>query len=566
MNRSAGWLFFAALAFAFLISARAPAVDFVRGDANGDGQVTFADAHKILSSLFLSGLDVQCGDALDADNDGQVMIRDAIYVLRYRVLGDAPPPAPFPQPGIDDSDADEADEWWPCDSYGDGTPVEDPQAAIEVLDSVAPGGGDRSATIVLGMSNSYRLAGYSAELDLGGIGGRYEQTPDGLFDLTGAYYEPGFLAALTDDSTGHLNVGFLANFVNSIYIPARETRLALEVRICLKPGTSAGDYPITLVGAEMAEHFTGRRIEPTLTAGTLTILEDIAESECVLDAPGPTTQSTELLDVLFELGDTSASPGSEVLVPFIVSMSDHACGTGARFSVDFDEEVLRLVDIETVIERPDGQPLYREDSYIDNEDSIPGSSGLEEGFATGRYTYSSWSTEPLVCLPVNDQFTLLNFRFQVRPDAAIQVSEVRFVDGGEYYDWHMGELRYRQYDNSLSVGQTSLPPELVHSFVFVNGRVDIVPDVTVFIRGDASADNAVEMSDAISILGFLFLGSRRPACFDAADANDDGRIDVSDPIAILQFLYLGGEPLPAPQGTPGEDPTDDEMTCARMGA
>ncbi len=31
-------------------------------------------------------------------------------------------------------------------------------------------------------------------------------------------------------------------------------------------------------------------------------------------------------------------------------------------------------------------------------------------------------------------------------------------------------------------------------------------------------------------------------CKDAADVNDDGKLDLSDPVSILGFLFLGGSP------------------------
>jgi hypothetical protein len=48
---------------------------------------------------------------------------------------------------------------------------------------------------------------------------------------------------------------------------------------------------------------------------------------------------------------------------------------------------------------------------------------------------------------------------------------------------------------------------------------------------------------------------------DAADANDDGAVNIADGSAILGRLFLGWEPLSAPSGSPGPDPTPDEPGC-----
>ena len=78
-----------------------------------------------------------------------------------------------------------------------------------------------------------------------------------------------------------------------------------------------------------------------------------------------------------------------------------------------------------------------------------------------------------------------------------------------------------------------------------------------FIRGDANADQELDISDAISTLAFLFLGRSAGSCLDAQDANDDGGIDVSDPVYVFGYLFVGGAAPPAPYPDPGPDPTED---------
>jgi hypothetical protein len=85
-----------------------------------------------------------------------------------------------------------------------------------------------------------------------------------------------------------------------------------------------------------------------------------------------------------------------------------------------------------------------------------------------------------------------------------------------------------------------------------------------FVRGDASGDGKIDLSDAIATLQFLFLGGEDPACPDAADDDDSGRLDLTDPIYVLQYLFLGGEapPAPGPRAC-GPDPTEDLLgPCA----
>ena len=79
-----------------------------------------------------------------------------------------------------------------------------------------------------------------------------------------------------------------------------------------------------------------------------------------------------------------------------------------------------------------------------------------------------------------------------------------------------------------------------------------------FIRGDSDGSGRVDITDSVSTLGYLFLGSREPLCFDAADSNDDAGIDIADPVFVHNGLFGGGPDPPPPGGLScGTDPTAD---------
>jgi hypothetical protein len=87
-----------------------------------------------------------------------------------------------------------------------------------------------------------------------------------------------------------------------------------------------------------------------------------------------------------------------------------------------------------------------------------------------------------------------------------------------------------------------------------------------FRRGDATADGSINITDAISLLGHLFLGTEPPACPDAADADDSGRLVLTDAIAILGFLFQNGVPLAEPAAACGRDPEPDALgDCSTPG-
>jgi hypothetical protein len=83
----------------------------------------------------------------------------------------------------------------------------------------------------------------------------------------------------------------------------------------------------------------------------------------------------------------------------------------------------------------------------------------------------------------------------------------------------------------------------------------------VFLRGEANGDGRVDLSDAVSILGYLFLGTIAPACPDAADVDDSGALDLSDAVYLLNHLFLGSRQPPEPYPAPGRDPTSDPLAC-----
>lgn len=62
-------------------------------------------------------------------------------------------------------------------------------------------------------------------------------------------------------------------------------------------------------------------------------------------------------------------------------------------------------------------------------------------------------------------------------------------------------------------------------------------DLVSFIRGDADADGAVGLNDAVFCLHALFFFDVDPPCFRALDVNESGDVDLSDAISILILLF-----------------------------
>jgi hypothetical protein len=92
---------------------------FVRGNANDDLKVNIADAIWMINELFFSGPASPCRDAADANDDGATDSADAAYLIAFQFQvpeGSPPPPAPYPDCGVDPSGDDDG---VPCESSGD---------------------------------------------------------------------------------------------------------------------------------------------------------------------------------------------------------------------------------------------------------------------------------------------------------------------------------------------------------------------------------------------------------------------------------------------------------------
>ncbi|MBI4604603.1 MAG: hypothetical protein HY721_21795 [Planctomycetes bacterium] len=145
----------------------------------------------------------------------------------------------------------------------------------------------------------------------------------------------------------------------------------------------------------------------------------------------------------------------------------------------------------------------------------------------------------------------------------------RFTSLGERYseEAELRRLDVIQLSSSIEGRRTVEGGETY--LVEVLGRAP-EPPAPVFHRGDADENRSLQLTDAVRILGNLYLGQGELPCADAADANDDGALDISDAVRILGFIFMG-DVSPAPPGPPGfescgPDPTPDFLDCAEYRA
>lgn len=536
--------------------------EFVRGDVNGDGKVSLADCHYLHQWLVSRGPSPGCNDTGDVDDDGRFRVDDSMYIFRHLSIGEFIPP-PFPLAGPDPTPNGGA-PLAGCASYGGGEALTDGMAKLKILNATAEA--DGIATIRVAMSSSRSIAGFRGTLRLAGIianfSGRLERhyalpVPD---DLTGTVVtisqDPQFtidsrsFIRVTDDA---LDFGFLRMRPwMPDWIPPGDEVPVTEFKVCLAEGVREGSYPLTLVGGELVDAETGREIVPALEEGVLTVLADVLPGS---GCPGVTPQKcpppfADLKDLraVFSLPEVAARPGESFSVPLnIFATGDIRL---YAFSVDFNEEILEATGVDFTFEKPDGSEYHWKSARFNEHNLIQGSSGMDEGFLIGGAHFSR--TDDCNNIPALVETEACRLNLRVLPDAQPGSYGLKFMDGVEWVSVPRGLNQAYFVFGRLFLG------ERAEGFTFLDGTVHVVPDAPLFRRGDADRDGKVNITDAINLLGFLFLGGSSPLCPDAMDANDDRRLDVSDAVASLGFLFLGEAAIPAPgPSVCGPDPTED---------
>jgi len=61
-----------------------------------------------------------------------------------------------------------------------------------------------------------------------------------------------------------------------------------------------------------------------------------------------------------------------------------------------------------------------------------------------------------------------------------------------------------------------------------------------YICGDASADQEVNVSDAVYIINYVFVSGNPPQPMEAGDTNCDATVNVSDAVWIINYIFVGG--------------------------
>ena len=87
-----------------------------------------------------------------------------------------------------------------------------------------------------------------------------------------------------------------------------------------------------------------------------------------------------------------------------------------------------------------------------------------------------------------------------------------------------------------------------------------------FVRGDCNDSGAIDLSDPLFLLGWLFSGGATPTCDGACDIDDGDDLNIADAVGLLSYLFASGAPPEAPFPDCGSDPSAGALGCATFAA
>lgn len=279
--------------------------------------------------------------------------------------------------------------------------------------------------------------------------------------------------------------------------------------------------------------------------------------EDTTSCPNYTVEAPQDTDDVIRIGSVEAAPGEEVEIPVYVTNS-----------VDIDA-IQMVVRYDPALFTPIEDWA---DGGINYQDTAVGA--ILDSMGSHQFYFSSLQAHPEEgVFTVGIVPSMIHIGYELQPGIETLVAKLRGVVSPQAQP---GTVIVLEPTNGPD-GNGVKPPllmknELTHRgdarFVALfpqtePGNLAIVDDITFFIRGDSNGDGVTNLSDAVHILGFLFLGGTGPSCKDASDADDSGVIELTDAVVILRTLFLGDQSIAAPYPTPGGDPGPDMLPHCR---
>lgn len=122
-----------------------------------------------------------------------------------------------------------------------------------------------------------------------------------------------------------------------------------------------------------------------------------------------------------------------------------------------------------------------------------------------------------------------------------QIREISTVSGG----WNQSPPIA-----AFGLGSTTVIDSLIARWPSDTVRIFTAVPVDTFLTiyetepsytcGDANGDDAIDISDAVFLISYIFSGGSAPDPLEAGDANCDAAVDISDAVYLISFIFSGG--------------------------
>ena len=236
-----------------------------------------------------------------------------------------------------------------------------------------------------------------------------------------------------------------------------------------------------------------------------------------------------LTQTLAPFGGPTPIPGCNASTPEPFYLAGHAqecCGDGERF-------VGRIAEV----------LIFARALDSDERDAV-------FTYLNAKYFSANQPPDGLVCSPVGDDNVDLSWTNHATYD---RITIER--DGAEIASLPGDATSFQ--DTGVPTGGST------YDVVATVGKISGGPVCTLggggpeFLRGDHDSSGAVDITDSLNRLGFLFLGTTPSDCQEASDFDNSGAVDISDSLNELTFLFLGTvEPPPPGTENCGTDPME----------
>ena len=318
--------------------------------------------------------------------------------------------------------------------------------------------------------------------------------------------------------------------------------------------TSVGSLQVTVDFTEAEEPRPFMETGPGVAYVTIPATGDVVEVDLetvtvrrTMQVGGSPTTLT-YLDWVAPIGPPpSGEPGhaDDATIGFTVCVD-----AGNRLGVEFDEdEVFELPEVDGVLV-----------GWVGDE---PGFNTLEEDEPEeGFFALESGANVILEVVSVSPGFKAHTPGFADILDAAGDRWDLGEAPFDTHPDWHIDpaapgfngrRLVWRFTVRLLDTGTTAYLPSEEFTILFTNGDChEIDCSVARLLPGDLNVDSNVDLSDALGLLGVLFLGQGALPCaegdpehagnVDLIDWNADRLVDISDAVGLLNWSFLGGPP------------------------